>query len=97
MKKNFGMSEIDAAGQPVRHGQFSGEAALARDETLDALFGGGHVNHHGTHYDVESARLWDLPDDPPPLGIAVAREGIPWPLVDKGNGEFDFSCIDSSV
>jgi beta-glucosidase/6-phospho-beta-glucosidase/beta-galactosidase len=28
------------------------------------------------------------------LGIAVAREGIPWPLVDKGSGEFDFSCID---
>lgn len=27
------------------------------------------------------------------LGIAVAREGIPWPLVDKG-GTYDFSCID---
>ena len=30
----------------------------------------------------------------PPLGIAVAREGIPWPLVDKGHGEYDFSPID---
>ena len=29
-----------------------------------------------------------------PLGIAVAREGIPWPFVDKGAGEYDFSCID---
>ncbi|MEA3052790.1 MAG: hypothetical protein QOG72_1693 [Sphingomonadales bacterium] len=28
------------------------------------------------------------------LGIAVAREGIPWPLVDKGRGEYDFSYID---
>lgn len=28
------------------------------------------------------------------LGIAVAREGIPWPLVDKGGGIYDFSCID---
>src|SRR3954468_25012205 len=27
------------------------------------------------------------------LGIAVAREGIPWPLVDRG-GTFDFSYID---
>lgn len=27
------------------------------------------------------------------LGIAVAREGVPWPLVDKG-GKYDFSCID---
>ena len=24
----------------------------------------------------------------------MAREGVPWPLVDKGNGEFDFSLID---
>src|SRR3954469_16414735 len=30
----------------------------------------------------------------PPLGIAVAREGIPWPLVDRGHGEYDFSIID---
>jgi beta-glucosidase/6-phospho-beta-glucosidase/beta-galactosidase len=29
-----------------------------------------------------------------PLGIAVAREGIPWPLVDRGGGAFDFSVID---
>ncbi len=29
-----------------------------------------------------------------PLGIAVAREGIAWPLVDKGKGQYDFSAID---
>src|SRR3954466_9007008 len=29
----------------------------------------------------------------PPLGIAVAREGIPWPLVEKRPGEYDFSII----
>lgn len=28
------------------------------------------------------------------LGIAVAREGIPWPLVDKGGGTYDFSYVD---
>jgi beta-glucosidase/6-phospho-beta-glucosidase/beta-galactosidase len=28
------------------------------------------------------------------LGIAVAREGIPWPMVDKGGGNYDFTCID---
>jgi beta-glucosidase/6-phospho-beta-glucosidase/beta-galactosidase len=27
------------------------------------------------------------------LGIAVAREGIPWPMVDRG-GQYDFSAID---
>ena len=30
------------------------------------------------------------------LGIAVAREGIPWPLVDKG-GVYDFSCLDPMI
>ena len=43
--------------------------------------------HHYVHSDGDYAML-------PPLGIAVAREGIPWPLVDKGNGEYDFSIID---
>ena len=30
------------------------------------------------------------------LGIAVAREGIPWPMVDKG-GRYDFSCVDPFI
>ena len=42
---------------------------------------------HYQHADEDYAML-------PPLGIAVAREGIPWPLVDHGNGTFDFSAID---
>lgn len=28
------------------------------------------------------------------LGIAVAREGIPWPMVDRGQG-YDFGCLDA--
>ena len=28
------------------------------------------------------------------LGIAVAREGISWPLADRGTGDYDFSAID---
>lgn len=30
------------------------------------------------------------------LGIAVAREGIPWPLVDR-QGALDFSCLDALI
>ncbi|SOE06707.1 LLM class F420-dependent oxidoreductase [Streptomyces sp. Ag109_G2-15] len=41
-------------------------------EIIRALFDGGYVNHHGRHFDVESARLWDLPDSPPPIGVAVS-------------------------
>ncbi|WP_426059325.1 family 1 glycosylhydrolase [Hymenobacter sp. B1770] len=45
-----------------------------------------HETQHHTfvHEDYEMLRT---------LGIAVAREGIPWPLVDT-NGQYDFSCID---
>ena len=28
------------------------------------------------------------------LGIAVSREGIPWPMVDGGEGRYDFSPVD---
>ncbi|GAB7034956.1 LLM class F420-dependent oxidoreductase [Streptomyces sp. NPDC021749] len=43
-------------------------------EIIRKLFGGGEVTHHGTHFDVVHARLWDLPDDPPPIGVAVSGE-----------------------
>ncbi|WP_327188504.1 LLM class F420-dependent oxidoreductase [Streptomyces xinghaiensis] len=56
-------------------------AADVRHEMLEeavdiirALFGGGYVNHHGAHFDVESAKVWDLPDEPPPIGIAVSGD-----------------------
>ena len=42
---------------------------------------------HYVHADEDYAML-------PSLGIAVAREGIAWPLVDRGGGEYDFSLID---
>jgi beta-glucosidase/6-phospho-beta-glucosidase/beta-galactosidase len=42
---------------------------------------------HYVHADEDYAMLRGL-------GIAVAREGIPWPLVDRGDGAFDFSCIE---
>ncbi|MFI2205715.1 LLM class F420-dependent oxidoreductase [Streptomyces sp. NPDC020192] len=53
----------------VRHEMLEEAVKIIR-----ALFAGGHVTHHGQHYDVESARLWDLPEQPPPIGIAVSGE-----------------------
>ncbi|MER6363189.1 LLM class F420-dependent oxidoreductase [Kitasatospora sp. NPDC001527] len=41
-------------------------------EIIRELFAGGYVNHRGRHFQVESARLWDVPDRPPPIGIAVS-------------------------
>ncbi|HEX4256880.1 MAG TPA: TIGR03557 family F420-dependent LLM class oxidoreductase [Streptosporangiaceae bacterium] len=39
---------------------------------IKALFGGGYVNFGGEYYDVDAAKLWDLPERPVPLGIAVS-------------------------
>jgi alkanesulfonate monooxygenase SsuD/methylene tetrahydromethanopterin reductase-like flavin-dependent oxidoreductase (luciferase family) len=33
------------------------------------------VTYRGKHFDVESARVWDLPDTAPPIGIAVSGAG----------------------
>jgi G6PDH family F420-dependent oxidoreductase len=39
---------------------------------IRALFEGGSVHHRGTHFSFDAAKLWDLPDKLPPLGIAIS-------------------------
>lgn len=41
-------------------------------EIIRELWGGGYVNFRGEHFDVESAKLYDLPPTPPPMAIAVS-------------------------
>lgn len=43
-------------------------------EIIRALHAGGLVDFRGDHFDVESARIWDLPDDGVPIGVAVSGE-----------------------
>src|ERR1700712_5298117 len=43
-------------------------------EIIKALFGGEYVNYAGQHYRVDSAKLWDVGDPPPRVGIAVSGE-----------------------
>ena len=49
------------------------------------LFDGeGYTNYRGEHFDVESAKLWDLPEQRVPIGVAVsgssrARSPGNWP------------------
>ena len=45
---------------------------------------------HYAHADEDYAMLASL-------GIGVAREGIPWPLIDRGDGAYDFSAIDPFI
>jgi G6PDH family F420-dependent oxidoreductase len=52
----------------VRHEMLS-EAV----DIISALFdGAGMVNHRGRYFDVETAKLWDLPEQRVPIGIAVS-------------------------
>jgi G6PDH family F420-dependent oxidoreductase len=44
-------------------------------DLIAALFeGDGRVNYRGRHFDVEQAKLWDLPPQRVPIGIAVSGE-----------------------
>lgn len=63
---------VVGAGWPAAHIRL--EMLEEAVEIIRALFAGGYVNHHGAHFDVERAKLWDLPESPPPIGIAVSGE-----------------------
>jgi G6PDH family F420-dependent oxidoreductase len=39
-------------------------------EVMRELWAGGFVDHHGPHYTVENARLYTLPDSPPPVYVS---------------------------
>jgi G6PDH family F420-dependent oxidoreductase len=54
----------------LRH-EMLGEAV----EIIQALWAGGTVTYRGKHFDVESAKVWDLPETSPPIGIAVSGAG----------------------
>jgi G6PDH family F420-dependent oxidoreductase len=41
-------------------------------EIIRALWAGGYVTYRGKHFDVESAKVWDLPETAPPIGIAAS-------------------------
>jgi Luciferase-like monooxygenase len=59
-----------------RHGLARGPGPHERLEEaaqiIRALFTGGYVNFSGCHFEVERAKLYDLPDSPVPIGIAVS-------------------------
>ncbi len=54
-------------GVDVRH-----EKLVEAVEIIRALWDGGFVNYTGKHFEVASAKVYDLPESPIPLGIAVS-------------------------
>jgi G6PDH family F420-dependent oxidoreductase len=53
----------------VRHEMF-----VEAVEIIRALLEGGYVNYAGSHFRVDSAKVWDLPEDRVPLGVAVSGD-----------------------
>jgi G6PDH family F420-dependent oxidoreductase len=41
---------------------------------INALFDGQYVDFKGEHFRVDSAKLWDVPQHPVPIGVAVSGE-----------------------
>jgi coenzyme F420-dependent glucose-6-phosphate dehydrogenase len=40
---------------------------------LHLLWDGGYRSHYGEHYTIEQARIYTLPDEPPPIAVAAAQ------------------------
>jgi G6PDH family F420-dependent oxidoreductase len=51
----------------IRHEMLSEAIQIIRP-----LLAGETVTFRGDHLDAEAAKLWDLPPDPPPIGVAVS-------------------------
>jgi coenzyme F420-dependent glucose-6-phosphate dehydrogenase len=43
-------------------------------EVLRLLWQGGYQSHYGEHYTVEQARIFTLPEEPPPIALAASNE-----------------------
>ncbi len=41
-------------------------------QIIKGLWSGDYFSFRGRHFEVDSARIWDRPETPPPLGIAVS-------------------------
>src|SRR5918998_3560501 len=41
-------------------------------EVMRSLWSGSLSSHHGHHYTVENARIFDVPDEPPPIAVAAS-------------------------
>ncbi|HEX3929246.1 MAG TPA: TIGR03557 family F420-dependent LLM class oxidoreductase [Nocardioides sp.] len=53
----------------VRHEMLAEALTIIR-----SLFDGGYVNFSGAHFRVDSAKLWDTPVNPVPIGVAVSGD-----------------------
>jgi G6PDH family F420-dependent oxidoreductase len=48
------------------------ERLMESIEIINKLFSGKKIKHKGTHFNVESARLYTMPETPPPIYVATS-------------------------
>jgi G6PDH family F420-dependent oxidoreductase len=64
------------------------ERLMESIEIITKLFTGKKVKHRGTHFNVESARLYTMPDAPPPIYVATSG-----PIMAYRTGKFTDGLI----
>ncbi|WP_135819594.1 TIGR03557 family F420-dependent LLM class oxidoreductase [Halostella litorea] len=67
--------------QPVRLEMLEEAVAVVRK-----LWSGEQVSHHGTHFDVENARLFTLPDEEPDVHVSAYGERAARTAAEIGDG-----------
>jgi G6PDH family F420-dependent oxidoreductase len=60
-------------------------------EIIRRLFGGKYETFRGKHYEVEQAKLYDAPADPPPIVVAAKAEKAARLAAAKGDGTMNTS------
>jgi G6PDH family F420-dependent oxidoreductase len=66
-------------------------------EVIRGLWEGDLTSHRGEYYRVENARIYSMPDEPPPLLVAVAGERSVELAAEHGDGIIGTSPIAESV
>ncbi|HEX9968063.1 MAG TPA: TIGR03557 family F420-dependent LLM class oxidoreductase [Solirubrobacterales bacterium] len=66
-------------------------------EVIRLLWEGGMKSHRGKHFRVENARIYSLPDQLPPILVAVAGEKSTDLAAEMGDGLFGTSPVSESI
>jgi coenzyme F420-dependent glucose-6-phosphate dehydrogenase len=66
-------------------------------EVIRLLWEGGLKSHRGEHYTVENARLYSLPEEPPPILVAVAGQRSTALAAELGDGLVGTSPVAETI
>jgi G6PDH family F420-dependent oxidoreductase len=66
-------------------------------DVIRLLLDGGLKSHHGKHFTVENARIYSLPEQPPPVLVAAGGPQAADLAAEKGDGVFSTSPVPETV